>query len=203
LGVAGIAGPILFTVLVILQGLLQPDYSHVKEPISALAAWPAGWIQNLNFFVSGALMTAFVLGLNSVVRPSPRGIAGFALLLLGSIGIVLAGVFPWRLLNGVPTETPQHVAAAVTVFGLTPLGLIVFSRRMKADPRWQGLAGYTLVTGIVMALLFPLMGFLAIPETGPLHPWAGLLQRVICAVWFTCIVVLATRLRTLSPFTPA
>ena len=203
MGVAGIAGPILFTVLVILQGLLQPDYSHVKEPISALAAWPAGWIQNLNFFVSGALMTAFVLGLNSVVRPSPRGIAGFALLLLGSIGIVLAGVFPWRLLNGVPTETPQHVAAAVTVFGLTPLGLIVFSRRMKADPRWQGLAGYTLVTGIVMALLFPLMGFLAIPETGPLHPWAGLLQRVICAVWFTCIVVLATRLRTLSPFTPA
>jgi hypothetical membrane protein len=195
------AGPILFTLLVILQGLLQPGYSHVKEPISALAAWPAGWIQNLNFFVSGALMTAFVWGLNLGVRPSPRGIAGFALLLLGSIGIVLAGVFPWRLVNGVPTETPQHVAAAVTVFGLTPLGLIVFSRRMKADPRWQGLAGYTLVTGIVMALLFPVMGALGIPETGPLHPWVGLLQRVICAVWFTCVLVLATRLRSLASLT--
>ena len=197
------AGPILFTVLVILQGLLQPDYSHVTEPISALAAWPAGWIQNLNFFASGTLMTAFVLGLNYGVRPSPRGIAGFALLLLGSIGIVLGGVFPWRLVNGVPTETPQHVAAAVTVFALTPLGLIVFSRRMKADPRWQGLAGYTLVTGIVMALLFPVMGSLAIPETGPLHPWAGLLQRVICLVWFTCVLVLATRLRSLASSTHA
>jgi hypothetical membrane protein len=195
------AGPILFTLLVILQGLLQPDYSHVKEPISALAAWPAGWIQNLNFFVFGALMTAFVLGLNHGVRPSPRGIVGFALLLLGSIGIVLAGVFPWHLVNGVPTETPQHVAAAVTVFAFTPLGLIVFSRRMKADPRWQGLAGYTMVTGIVMALLFPVMGALAIPETGPLHPWAGLLQRVICAVWFTCILVLATRLRSFASLT--
>jgi hypothetical membrane protein len=195
------AGPILFTLLVILQGLLQPDYSHVKEPISALAAWPASWIQNLNFFVLGALMTAFVLGLNHGVRPSPRGIVGFALLLLGSIGIVLAGVFPWRLMNGVPTETPQHVGAAVTVFAFTPLGLIVFSRRMKADQRWQGLAGYTLATGIVMALLFPVMGALAIPETGPLHPWAGLLQRVICAVWFTCVLVLAARLRSLAPLT--
>jgi hypothetical membrane protein len=195
------AGPILFTVLVILQGLLQPDYSHVKDPISALAAWPAGWIQNLNFFAFGALMTAFVLGLNYGVRPSPRGIAGVVLLLLGSIGIVLSGVFPWRLLNGVPTETPQHVAAAVVVFALTPLGLIVFSRRMKADQRWQGLAGYTLATGIVMALLFPVMGALAIPETGPLHPWAGLLQRVICAVWFTCVLVLAARLRSLAPLT--
>lgn len=196
------AGPILFTLLVILQGLLQPDYSHVREPISALAAWPAGWIQNLNFFVFGALMTAFVLGLNLGVRPSPRGIVGFALLLLGSIGIVLAGVFPWRLQNGVPTETPQHVATAVTVFASTPLGLILFSRRMKGDPRWQDLAGYTLATGIAMALLFPVMGLLAIPDNGPLHPWAGLLQRVICAVWFTCIVVLATRLRTIASFRP-
>ena len=195
------AGPILFTALVILQALLQPDYSHVKEPISALAAWAAGWIQNLNFFVSGALMTSFVLGLNLGVRPSPHGTAGFALLLLGSIGIVLSGVFPWRLLNGEPTETPQHVAAAVMVFALTPLGLIVFSRRMKADPRWQGLAGYTLVTGIVMALLFPVMGALAIPETGPFHSWVGLLQRAICAVWFTCVLVLATRLRSLASLT--
>ena len=135
--------------------------------------------------------------------PSPRGTAGVALLLLGSIGIVLSGVFPWRLLNGVPTETPQHVAAAVMVFGLTPLGLIVFSRRMNADARWQGLAGYTLATGIVMALLFPLIGILAIPETGPLHPWVGLLQRVICAVWFTCFVVLANRLRSLNSLTHA
>lgn len=143
-------------------------------------------------------MTAFVFGLNHAVLPSPRGAVGFGLLVLGSIGIMLAGIFPWRLQNGVPTETPQHVVTAVTVFASTPLGLILFSRRMKGDSRWQDLASYTLVTGIVMALLFPVMGLLAIPDNGPLHAWAGLLQRVICAVWFTCIVVLATRLRTIA-----
>lgn len=45
---AGIAAPIVFTVIVFLQGLLQPDYSHVALPISALSTWPSGWLQNLN-----------------------------------------------------------------------------------------------------------------------------------------------------------
>ena len=39
LAIAGIAGPILFTALVIVQGLIQLDYSHVALPISALAAF--------------------------------------------------------------------------------------------------------------------------------------------------------------------
>jgi hypothetical protein len=27
-----------------------------------------------------------------------------------------------------------------------------------------------------------------------LHPWLGLLQRVVLAVWFPCVIVLALRL---------
>ena len=38
LAFAGIVGPVLFTLLVIVQGLLQPDYSHIAMPISALAS---------------------------------------------------------------------------------------------------------------------------------------------------------------------
>jgi hypothetical membrane protein len=62
LAVAGIAAPILFTALVVIQGLLQPDYSHIVMPISALAVWPYGWIQNANFYVFGSLMTATAIG---------------------------------------------------------------------------------------------------------------------------------------------
>jgi len=29
----------------------------------------------------------------------------------------------------------------------------------------------------------------------PLHPWLGLIQRAILAVWFLCLVILALRLR--------
>jgi hypothetical membrane protein len=167
-------------------------------PISALAAWPTGWIQNINFYVFGALTMAFALALHLAVRLTPRGSAGFALLAMSGIGVVLAGVFPWKMVDGVPTETPAHVVGAIMAFAATGFGFVVFSRRMAADPRWPDLATYTMFTGIAVLLLFVTVGFFAIDNGAPLHPWAGLLQRFLCAVWFTCTIVLAVRLRRLS-----
>lgn len=196
LALAGIIGPIWFTTLVVVQGVLLPDYSHVRMPISALAAWPTGWIQTLNFYVTGALAIAFGFGLHHAVQPTRQGRTGFVLLVMGGIGVVLAGVFPWRMVDGVPTETPPHVVGAVMTFAATGLGLIVFSRRMVADPRWRDLATYTMYSGIAVLLLFVTVGFFAIDDGAPLHAWAGLIQRVLCAVWFACLIVLAVRVRT-------
>jgi hypothetical membrane protein len=193
---AGIIGPIWFTTFVVLQGLLLPDYSHVRMPISALAAWPTGWIQNVNFYVTGALLMAFAVALHHAVQATPRGGAGVALLVVGGIGVVWAGIFPWKMVDGVPTETAPHVIGAVMAFAATGLGLIVFSRRMVADPRWRHLTTYTMLTGTTILLLFVAVGFFAIDESTPLHAWTGLLQRVLCAVWFTCLIVLTIRLRT-------
>jgi hypothetical protein len=74
--------------------------------------------------------------------------------------------------------------------------LIVFSRRMVADPRWRDLATYTMASGIAVFLLFVAVGFFAVDDGTPLHPWAGLVQRMLCAVWFLWLIVLAVRLRT-------
>ena len=199
LAVAGIIGPIWFTTLVVMQGLLLPDYSHVRLPISALAAWPTGWIQNVNFYVAGVLTMAFAVALHHGVQPTRRGGAGVASLALGGLGLVWAGVFPWKMVDGVPTETAPHVVGAVMVFIATGLGFIAFSRRMNADPRWRSLATYTMLTGVAILVLFVVVGFFAIDDGAPLHAWAGLLQRVLCAVWFTCLIVLALRLRSGRP----
>jgi hypothetical membrane protein/uncharacterized membrane protein len=196
IALAGIIGPIWFTTFVVLQGLLLPDYSHVRLPISALAAWPTGWIQNINFYVTGALLMAFALALHHDVQPTRRGGAGVALLVLGAVGVVWVGIFPWRMVDGVPTEPAAHVIGAVMAFAATGIGLIVFSRRMIADPRWRDLATYTMATGIAVVVLFVAVGFFAIDDGAPLHARAGLLQRALCAVWFTCLIVLALRLRT-------
>ena len=45
---AGIAGPLIFAVAALMQSLLREDHSLVALPISALAAGPSGWVQNLN-----------------------------------------------------------------------------------------------------------------------------------------------------------
>jgi hypothetical membrane protein len=191
--VAGIAAPLWFTALVVVQGLLQPDYSHIRMPISALAAWPYGWIQILSFLVTGALTAACTIGLHNVIRPTRFGLVSIVLLLASSLGLVLAGIFPWINVDGVPTETPKHVVGAVLSFSGASLGLIFLSRRMAADPAWHKLSSYVLATGIVMLVLFVALGGFAVDEGTPLHPWAGLLQRVLLAVWFPCIIVIAIR----------
>ena len=96
LALAGIVAPIWFTALVVLQGFLQPDYSHVRLPISALAVWPTGWIQDVNSYVTGALTMIFAFALHRGVQPTRRGAIGCALFAMGGLGIVLAGIFPGK-----------------------------------------------------------------------------------------------------------
>jgi hypothetical membrane protein len=203
LALAGIIGPLGFVTLVIIQGILQPDYSHITMPISALAAWPAGWLQNLNFFVTATLLAAFVVGVHTAIRPTRFGLLGIAMLFAASVGLFMAGVFPWVRVDGVPTETPQHIAAAVVTFVGAGTGLIALSRRMTADPRWLDLSAYVLGTGIVMLMLFIVLGGFTIQEDTPFHDWAGLLQRVLVMVWFACLLVMARRVLRLARESPS
>jgi hypothetical protein len=57
--VAGIFGPILFTVTFFVQGLFQrEEYDPVAEVVSALEAGSGGWVQQVNFVVFGLLTRA-------------------------------------------------------------------------------------------------------------------------------------------------
>src|SRR5262245_50369595 len=198
LAIAGILGAISFVTLVIVQGILQPDYSHIAMPISALAAWPAGWIQNLNFWLLATLQVAFTVGLNAAIRSTRSGVTGIVLLLGSSIGLFWAGLFPWINVKGVPTETPEHIIGAVLTFFCASTGLIVLSRRIAADPKWHDLSVYVLVSGIVMLMLFVVVGGFAVDEGTPFHRWAGLLQRVLAGVWIACMLVMARRVLSLA-----
>jgi hypothetical membrane protein len=148
-------------------------------------------LQNLNFFMFATLNAAFTVGLHHAIRPTQFGIIGIALLLASCIGLMLAGLFPWLNVNGVLIETPSHVAGAVTTFLGASTGFIVLSRRTKADPSWRTISEYMLSTGVVMLALFIVVGFFAVDAGTPFHNWAGLLQRVLVAVWVACQLVAA------------
>lgn len=64
---------------------------------------------------------------------------------------------------------------------------------MAADASWRGLSGYVLGTGIVMLVLFIVVGFFAIDPGTPFQNYAGLLQRVLVAVWIACQLITAGR----------
>jgi hypothetical membrane protein len=194
LAAAGIVGPIVFTAVIVVQGLLHPDYSHVALPISALAARPGGWIQNVNFFLFGALFTAYAIGLHRGVRPSQGGALGPAFLVLSGVGSVVLGAFPWRDVGGSFIEPTGHVVGVFMCLLGAAIGFIVISRRLARDPHWQTIARYTLATGIAVVALFFAFGALAEAPDAPLHPWAGAVQRVMIALLFACTVSLGLRL---------
>jgi hypothetical membrane protein len=195
LAAAGIAGPIIFGVVGLVQSVLRQDHNLVAHPISALAAGPSGWVQNVNFILFGLLMITYAVGLHLGVRPSRWGVVGVAFLVLSGIGLVLGGMFPATDATGAFDGTRVlHIPGFIMTFLGGGIGLIVMSRRMARDPRWQSVATYALATGIAMLVLILVGGGLVRPPGAPLHAWLGLFQWVLLAVWFPCTIILALRL---------
>jgi len=192
---AGIAGPVMFAGVALVQSLLRPEHSLVADPISALAAGPSGWVQDVNFLVFGALMIAYAIGLHLGVHPTRWGGVGLAFLVLSGVGLVWAGLFPSTDATGARwDDRVLHIVAFPMTFLGAGIGLIMMSRRMAGDPRWRRSATYALATGIAVLLLLLAGAGLVRPPGTPLHPWWGLFQLVLLAVWLPCTVVLALRL---------
>ena len=199
--VAGIVGPVLFTVTFLVQEQFRRDeYSPIAEPVSALEAGPNGWIQQLNFVVFAVLLFAFAVGLHHGVQPARFGIAGPALIAWGGVGLVLAAVFSLRVDVSGATYDPTglHYVSGPIVFASIGVGLVVLSRRLARDPSWRNLAGYTLGTGVAVVVLFVAFGLLVRPDGAPLHDYLGLAQRATLAVWLPRVVILAVRLLRLT-----
>jgi hypothetical membrane protein len=195
LAAASIAGPLLFTVVAVVHSLLRSDHSLVALPISALAVGPSGWVQDGNFVICGLLLLAYPIGLHLELRQRRWGMVGPALLVVSGAGLVLAGVFPAVDASGNLTyDSLGHTVASFMAFLGTGGGFIVMSRRLAGDPSWRNLATYTLGSGIAIVVLIFAFGALAEEPGAPLHPWIGLFQWVVVAVWLTCTVVLCLRL---------
>jgi hypothetical membrane protein len=191
----GIAGLVMFAGVTLVQSLLRPEHSLVADPISALAAGPSGWVQDVNFLVFGSLMVAYAIGFHLGVRPTRWGVVGLAFLVLSGVGLVWAGVFPSTDATGARwDDRVLHIVAFPMTFLGAGIGLIVMSRRMAGDPRWRRVATYALATGMAVLLLLVVGAGLVRPPRTPLHPWWGLFQWVLLAVWLPCTVVLALRL---------
>jgi hypothetical membrane protein len=199
LALAGIAGPTIFAVVALMHSLLREDHSLWEHPISALAAGPSGWIQNVNFLLFGSLMIAYAIGLHLGVRSSRWGLVGVGFLVLSGIGLMWGGLFPATDATGSFDENRLlHIPGFIMTFLGGGIGLIVMSRRMARDPRWKSLSTYALLSGIAMLVLIVVGGALVRPPGSPLHAWFGLFQWVLLAVWLPCAVVLALRLLRLT-----
>ena len=171
--VAGMIGPIMFSLLVVSLTFVQYDFmlrlgwqpfqeSDVPWP-SALALGPYGWLQVANFVLFGLLLIAFAVGLDREIVAGKWAKAGPTLLIVAGIALVLCGFkTDPHLANGPQTISGWiHTLGFFLLLGSLLPAIFVLWRRLRQDTRWRGYDSYSLVTGVLaLATVFlPQIGF--------------------------------------------
>jgi len=174
-----IIGSALFGLINFSFSAFHPDYIIVRQPIGDLELLPNGWIQSVDFIIFGFFMWAFAAGLR---RELGEGGSSKMLPLmheLTALGLIIAGVF---------VHNPMHSIASVVIFTSMIVSFFLFAQRFRGDTRWKGWATFSLITGIVVAILIIMFGY-SINNNGA---YAGLLERMAMsarAIWLIIFTI--------------
>ena len=193
---AGIAAPVLLSLVAFLLGWLQPDASPLMTPVGVISVGSFVWLQDMALVVSGMLLGAFTVVLHFGVREDNTYQLAPRLMVLSAAGILLSGVFPMTTDYGPASETFLHALASMTAYLAGAASYIVLGKRMEPDPNWKRFAIPTRKIGWTMVLLFPALVAMT-PLFSPFHIGLGVLQRVVLLMWFGLTVAIAVRLQQL------
>ena len=111
---AGVAAPILFTTVYLIEGATRLGYDPLRHQVSLLSLGDRGWVQILNFLVTGVLLALFAIGLRGWMWGGPGGRVVPAAVAIAGLGLLLAGIFPTQPLFGYPPGTPEGMATDIT-----------------------------------------------------------------------------------------
>ena len=188
----GIEGPILFSVMFVIEGFLVRGYDLVSQAISDLGAFSLygshAILQTLNFFFFGILVLTLAVGLGLAL---PRSGAVTNSLALFGVLTFAAGLFADK-----PSPYPAYVHDFVSIVAFVVVILAQFSlwnrlRRSIGEEKtvWGRYGLYSLISGILsLALLLVFVtGF-------PGSSFTGLTERVFLAVPLLWIEVVSIAL---------
>lgn len=183
----GPVGAFFFVFLFLTQGFLLNDYDAMRYPVSSLVLSENGWVQILNFLVTGALMLIFSFGIRSQHKFLRNSKNFWLLVMLTGIGLTGAGVFPTDPVFGYPGHLPLRVAQftftghmhdlfSLLVFVCLSWACFVSAKSYSAEGQHY-FASYSRITAVFILLTFLLAGA-GFKQTPLLVNVAGLLQRL-------------------------
>jgi hypothetical protein len=191
--VAGILGPVAFTVAWIAASLRQRT-SATTVQISGLAAADARdpWIMITGFVMLGA--GAIVFGAGVRLALGGAGHAGSAPVLIQAAGVLAIAAGLLRRDHVLLTSGPEswhnhaHDVVAAACYLLLVLAPLLLARRSRQEPGWHGLAVPLLACAAASAALLVL--FYAAPH----ESWDGVVQRVAVTLPLAALVAVAIRM---------
>ena len=165
---AGIAGPAIFATTLVTTTILQYDFmlgigwKPLSDPSGAwpsgLSLGPHGWIQDLNFAISGTLLATFAIGLHRGMGYGSK--TGPALLFVAATAMALLAFRTDPIVRTGPRSLHGTIHdAAFVVFVVSLLLALVFVwHRMQRNPAWRNHARYALATAVLTPALLALPG---------------------------------------------
>lgn len=158
-----VAGP-LFIAASLIQAFTRTGFDLARHPLSLLSLGSLGWVQIVNFVVSGILYVLGAVGQRAALRGSRGGTWGPLFVGFSGIGLIIAGVFTADAGAGFPPGAPAgppamswHGLLHEIGFMLSFVGAIgacaVFAWRYAALRRrgWMVAALATPVAALVVA----------------------------------------------------
>ena len=130
-------GAVLFVSVFTIYGWLSPGYSPTGMFVSELSLGPFGWVQILNFVLTGALMLVFGVGLSTHFSTGAGSRFGPALIKIIGVSLVASGPFttdPSVMLDQHSAHGIVHGIFGALVFTFVPISCFVFYRRFRRDP---------------------------------------------------------------------
>ena len=175
LAIVGMLGPIIYTLMWIIGGKLQSDYSHIRDDISSLFAVGAPNQQLMRgmILVQSVLLFLFFSSL-PVGLKDEGSLIGPYLLIIGSIfGVTIPLLFPLDENGEIITwRGKMHLIMVIVVGILTIAGMIALWLRLQNVAGWELFAWFSLISAIVAIVL------LIISSVFIQSNYRGLLERL-------------------------
>jgi len=196
------AGPI-FTATFLAEGAVRDGYRPLRHPVSSLALGPRGWVQTVNFAVTGVLTLAGAAGLGLAGDRLAASRPGPVLVAAAGAGLIASAGFRTDPVGGYPPGTPDmpatfgragtaHNLAAIPVFFGLPAAAANYGWRSWRAGQTPGFAVYCAATAMIMPVTMVLAGAGA-SESSRLGGYGGLFQRACIITGFAWLTALSAR----------
>jgi len=206
---AGIVGPIFFVLVFTIDGALTPGYSAMRDVVSFLELGPTGWIQSLNFLLTGLFFILFALGFFQWMRARSASVWLYVttiLIALSGVGLIMASLFLPDAPGTAQTSVHGvlHTIAFTVVFLSLGLACLSVGGKFIRTAGWRVHGWSSLLAGLVpiIAALGNLYSSFVVsnasntPFTATTSRLAvgGLINRVLVIIAFALYVILAIRM---------